>query len=170
MTLYSHLTVSAFNEQLSKEISSDVAYLLQNKYDILKIENLIRHTPYNFVNQRPLILVYSILKPLGLFDNFCEIGEKLTTNQYYMLAKLIEIRYKMISPNIMLPLCVSEAFKIYDETRSTSVLNLLGSSAPSGKFQTVRNRLYDLGSTPLEVPRGLLINQHDNNQGSHQKI
>ena len=165
MTLYSHLSVQVFNDKLSVEILSDVNSLLQNKKEIISINNLIQHTPRDFVKLIPLILVYSILKPLGLFEHFCEIAEKkLTTNQYYMIAKLIEIEYKIISPNIMLPLSVCEASKIYDETRSKSVGNLVGSSTPSGKFQTVRNRLHDQASEPMKVPTGLVLYQHDNNQ------
>ena len=40
----------------------------------------------------------------------------------------------------------------------------MGSSAPSGKFHTVRNRLLKLGRCPVDVPRGLIVHQHDNNQ------
>ena len=165
MTLYSNLTVQKFNEILSKEILSDAETLLRNKLNILDIENLVKHTPRQFVKDRPLIVIYSLLKPMGLFEHFCEVGgKKITDNQYYLIAKIIELKYKVIFPTIMLPLSISEAFHIYDETRNKKVLNLIGSSAPSGKFQTVTNRLFKLGCYPVDVPSGLIVHQHDNNQ------
>ena len=165
MTLFSHLTVHQFNERLSLEMNSDATMLLHKKSEIVKVENLIKHTPRKFLEERPNVVIYSVLKPLGLYEHFCETGgRKLSDIQCYILAKIIELQYKLIVPNIMLPLSVCEASKIYDETRSKSVLNLVGAAAPSGMYGTVRNRLYELASTPVEVPPGLTITQHDNNQ------
>ena len=66
MTLYSHLTVQQFNDQLAHEMRNDAASLLHLKSDLVKVESLIEHTPVTFLKARPLIVVYSILKPMGL--------------------------------------------------------------------------------------------------------
>jgi ribosomal protein S26 len=165
MTLFSHLTVYQFNEELKSEMGKDASALFHKKSDLVKVENLIQHTPRKFLKRRPIIAIYSVLKPLGLFEHFCETGgKKLSDNQCYIIAKILELKYKLIYPTIMLPLSVSEASKIYDETRSKSVLNLIGSAAPSGQFLTVRNRLLEQASSPIKVPEGFVITQHDNNQ------
>ena len=44
MTLFSHLTVHQFNERLSLEMNSDATMLLHKKSEIVKVENLIKHT------------------------------------------------------------------------------------------------------------------------------
>ena len=95
--LYSNLTVGEFNSRLEVEMKEDVKNLFQNQQETTKIENLISHEPHIFLKERPLILVYSILKPMGLFENFCELsGKKLTKIQSYSICKMIEIRYKIL--------------------------------------------------------------------------
>ena len=165
MTLFSHLSVHQFNEQLNCEITKDASALFRQKSDLVKLESLIHHTPRKFIKRRPIIVIYSVLKPLELFEHFCEVGgKKLSDNQCYIVAKIIELKYKLIYPTIMLPLSVSEAYRMYDETRSKNVVNLIGSATPSGQFKTVRNRLLELASSPIQVPEGFIITQHDNNQ------
>ena len=62
--LYSNLTVAEFNSTLESEIKFDVKELYKN--EITKIENIIFHSPENFLKERPRILLYSISKPLGI--------------------------------------------------------------------------------------------------------
>ena len=95
--LYSKLTVGEFNRQLEFEMKADAKKLYENQSEITKIENLISHEPETFLKCRPLILIYSILKPLSLFEDFCELsGKKLTKIQAYSISKMIEIRYKIL--------------------------------------------------------------------------
>ena len=165
MTLFSHLSVQSYNELLSTAMQDDALSLLHNKTSLIDIENLITHSPRKFLRQRPLIVVYSFTKPLGLFENFTGVGGKdLSLTQCYSLAKVIELQYRLIHPTIMLPLSVSEIHLTYDVTRSKSIVNMLGSVSPGGQYCTISNRLMQLGSKPVLVPPGLVLTQHDNNQ------
>ena len=95
--LYSNLTVGEFNNTLELEMRADSKTLFKTQSEITKIKNLVANTPEKFLKNRPRILVYSILKPLGLFEHFCEIsGKKLTKIQMYSVCKMIEIRYKIL--------------------------------------------------------------------------
>ena len=165
MTLYSHLTVQAYNDQLSIAMKKDALQLLHRKQQLVLTNSLVQHTPMQFLLDRPLIVVYNIAKPLGLFENFMgDGGKSLTKSQAYAMCKVIEIKYKMLHPTIMLPLSVSEVNTVYDATRSRIVVDLLGSVNPGGMYATVMRRLIDQSSLPVAVPPGLVITQHDNDQ------
>ena len=165
MTLYSHLTVQAYHDQLSLAMKGDALQLLRSKQQLMDTNTLVQHTPRQFLQGRPLIVVYSVSKPLGLFEHFTEEGGKtLSQTQAYAISKVIEIKYKILYPTIMLPLSVSEINTVYDATRSKIVVDILGSVNPGGMYGTVMNRLLDLGSKPVAVPPGLVITQHDNDQ------
>ena len=98
--LYSNLTVGEFNNTLEHEMKADAKKLFKAQSEITKVENLIANTPEKFLKDRPVILVYSILKPMGLFEHFCEIsGKKLTKIQMHSVCKMIEIRYKILGTN-----------------------------------------------------------------------
>ena len=165
MTLFSHLTVQAYHDQLSQAMQQDSLSLLHDKQGLVDTDTLVQHTPIQFLKDRPLIVVYSIAKPLGLFEHFMEYGDKtLTKTQSYSICKIIEIKYKMLNPRIMLPISVSEINTVYDATRSRIVVDLLGSVIPGGMYGTVTNRLVELASKPVNVPPGLVLTQHDNDQ------
>jgi len=165
MTLFSHLSVQTYHDQLTQAMEQDSLSLLHNKQDLVDIDTLVQHTPIQFLKERPLIVVYSIAKPLGLFEHFMEYGDKsLTKPQSYSICKIIEIKYKMLNPRIMLPLSVSEINTVYDTTRSKIVVDLLGSVIPGGMYGTVTSRLVEQASQPVNVPTGLVLTQHDNNQ------
>ena len=165
MTLYSHLTVQAYHDQLSLAMKEDALQLLHSKKQLINTSNLVQHTPKQFLQDRPLIVVYSVSKPLGLFEHFMGDGGKTLTKAHaYAIAKVIEIKYKILYPTIMLPISVSEINTVYDATRSKIVVDMLGSVCPGGMYGTVMNRLMDLGSKPVDVPPGLVITQHDNDQ------
>ena len=68
--LYSNLTVGEFNDRLEVEMKADVKQLFKTQSDTAKIDNLISHTPETFLYDRPRILLYSILKPLGICQNY----------------------------------------------------------------------------------------------------
>ena len=165
MTLFSHLSVQAYHEQLALAMKEDSLALLHDKEDLQHPHTLVKHTPVQFLKDRPLIVVYSVTKPLGLFEHFMKNGGKtLSKPQAYAIAKVIEIKYKIIHPTIMLPLSVSEITTVYDATRSKVVVDLLGSVSPGGMYGTVANRLMKLASNPVAVPSGLVLTQHDNSQ------
>ena len=165
MTLFSHLSVQAFQEQLTQAMREDGRLLLHNKRQLIDTNNLVQHTPLQFLKERPVIVVYSVAKSLGLFENFMgDDGKELTESQAYALAKIIEIKYKILYPTIMLPLSVCEITTAYDTTRSRIVVDMLGSINPGGMNGTVMNRLIEMGSQPVAVPPGLVITQHDNDQ------
>ena len=165
MTLYSHLTVQAYHDQLSSAMRKDALQLLHNKQQLVDTNSLVQHTPMQFLQDRPLIVIYSIAKPLGLFENFMRDGGKsLSKSQAYAMCKVIEIKYKMLHPKILLPLSVCEVNTVYDATRSRIVVDLLGSVSPGGMYNSVMRRLIDLSSDPVAVPPGLVITQHDNDQ------
>jgi hypothetical protein len=82
----------------------------------------------------------------------------------------------------MLPLCVTESYLLYDESRSKLIANFNGTHSPSGKYDCVVDRLCKQAATPINVPSGnkfrnlflkikypflflgLTIGQHDNDQ------
>jgi hypothetical protein len=54
----------------------------------------------------------------------------------------------------MLPLCVTEGTILYDESRSKTIANLIGTTSPSGKYDCVVDRLIHQASSPIAVPAG----------------
>lgn len=162
---FSKLSVQEFHLRLTKAIKDDAHNLYKQKAEITKVENLIEHSPLKFLRERPDIVIYSKLKPLGLYEAFCEYaGQSLTKVQSYTLSKVIELEYKLVVPRIMLPLSVTESFVLYDETRSKIVSNILGSHSPAGMYDTVLNRLVQQSKSKIPVPTGLVIGQMDNDQ------
>ena len=95
---FSHLSVHDFMTQLKQALLDDASQLFRNKSDILKVENLLNHTPESFLRERPVIIVYYKAKPLGLYEKFCNFGGLgLTKVESYSLAKIIELEYKVDS-------------------------------------------------------------------------
>ena len=111
------------------------------------------------------IVMYNKLKHLSLYDQFSGYaGQSLTKAQSYTIAKLIELEYKLIVPQIMMPLSITESTVLYDETRSKFLANFLGTCSPCGMYDTALGRLAAQASNLIAVPPGLTIGQHDNDQ------
>ena len=87
--------------QLKVALHEDASKLFRNKSNILKIENLLSHSPDTFLKERPAIVIYYKAKPLGLYEKFCNFGGMgLTKVESYILAKIIELEYKVLVSNI----------------------------------------------------------------------
>ena len=165
MTAYSHLSVQEYQWRLRKATFDDASNLYKRKDILTKIQNLIQHNPSEFLKERPDIVVYNKLKHLDLYDKFCGFAaQSLTCIQAYSVSKCIEMEYKLIFPSIMLPLSVSEAYVVYDETRSKFVSNFIGSYSPAGMYDTVLDRLVKQAEPLIPVPSGMCIGQFDNDQ------
>ena len=54
----------------------------------------------------------------------------------------------------MLPLCVTEGAILYDESRSKTIANIVGTTSPSGKYDCVVDRLLKQASSSIDVPVG----------------
>ena len=165
MTAYSHLTVLEYQVRLRKATLDDAYQIYRNKSEIIKVTNLLNHTPDIFLSERPDIVVYNKLKHLALYDHFSGYaGQRLTKTQSYTVAKLIELEYKLIVPQIMMPLSLTESMVLYDETRSKFLVNFLGACSPCGMYDHALGRLAAQASNLIPVPPGLTIGQHDNDQ------
>ena len=165
MTAYSHLGVLEYQVRLRKATVDDAYSLYRDKAHFLKLTNLLNHTPEIFLKNRPDIVVYNKVKHLSLYDKFCGYaGQSLTKTESYTIAKLIELEYKLVVPQLMLPLSVTESYVLYDETRSKFLTNFLGTYSPCGMYDTVLGRLQTQASSRIDVPPGLTVGQHDNDQ------
>ena len=166
MTAYSQLlTVLEYQLRLRKATLDDAYSIYRNKSDILKVTNLLNHTPEKFLSDRPDIVMYNKLKHLSLYDQFSGYaGQSLTKAQSYTIAKLIELEYKLIVPQIMMPLSITESTVLYDETRSKFLANFLGTCSPCGMYDAALGKLAAQTSNLIAVPPVLTIGQHDNDQ------
>ena len=100
--LYSNLTVAEFNDRLEVEMKADVKQLFKTQSDTAKIDNLISHTPETFLYDRPRILLYSILKPLGICQNYIRSD---IFNWHVREPFGTELQWLLIS-QIVFPFCV----------------------------------------------------------------
>ena len=171
---FSHLSVHDFMTRLSKALRDDCIKLNSQKSDILSLDGLLAHSPLNFLRERPLIVIYYKAKPLGLYDKFCNYGGiGLSKCESYTLAKIIELEYKvrnimnnsevskimfqLLFPRSILPLSLSENYLLYDETRSKHMVNVNGTYSPSGKYDSLIDRLCMQAMVPITVPPGTIF-------------
>ena len=96
---FSELSVQEFHLRLAKAVKDDAQNLYKQKSEIIKVENLIEHSPLQFLRGRPEIVIYSKLinnknsQNLELAWTFEMTGEKgdIQANPIFFDGKILKI-------------------------------------------------------------------------------
>ena len=116
------------------------------------------------------VSTYIKQQPTALVNFICAVSkvslERVNTNQRlaYQIAVVCEQLIRLSMPHYVGPVSFLQNLNVLAITSSKLALNIIGSSIPGGKYNTVCNWFAEQGSSPLQCPTGDIVIMFDNEQ------